>query len=402
MTAAAPPHMRRNVVILSCAQALSMSTAVLVFTVSALAGGTFDVDPGLVTLPLTVQMIATMGATFPLSHLMARVGRRIGFTLGQGIGILGALLSMHALQVGDFVLFCAGGALLGMHNASWQFLRFAAAETSDERFRPRAISWVLAGGIVAALIGGELAKESREVFPVLFAGSYLATAGLAALCIVVLQFLRMPPLPSAEERRGGRPFGQIARQPAFMVAVLSAMFGYGVMSLEMTATPLAMAFCGFAFDDSAWVIQWHVLGMFVPSFFTGTLIRRFGVLTVIVWGGLLNFVCIAIALSGVGLANFWFALVILGVGWNFMYIGGTTLLTETYRVEERAKVQAFNDCMVFGAVALASFGSGALQDAIGWQAVNMVTTLPIGIAMAAAIWLLLARRRAPTTPEPAE
>lgn len=391
----APAYMRRNVTVLSAAQALSMSTAVLVFSVSALAGGTFGVDPSLVTLPLSLQMVATMLATFPLAHLMAKVGRRMGFSLGQVFGVAGGLVSMLALNTGDFVLFCAGGMLLGIHNASWQFLRFAAAEASSDSFRPRAISWVLAGGIVAAVIGGELAKETREFLPAVFAGSYLATSLLAAGSIALLQLLRMPPLPRASENDGGRPFGRIAAQPAFIVAVLAAMFGYGVMSLEMVATPLAMTFCGFTFDDSAWVIQWHVLGMFVPSFFTGGLIKRFGVLPIIITGALLNIACVAVALAGVELAHFFLALVILGVGWNFMYIGGTTLLTETYRPQERAKVQAFNDCMVFGAVALASFGSGAMQNALGWSAVNLFTIIPIGLSLIAALWLLLARRRAP-------
>jgi MFS family permease len=385
--------MRRNVVVLSAAQALSMSTSVLVFSVSALAGGTFGVDPALVTLPLSLQMVATMLATFPLAHLMARIGRRAGFSIGQVFGIVGGLVSMLALNTGDFVLFCAGGALLGIHNASWQFLRFAAAETSSDSFRPRAISWVLAGGIIAAVIGGELAKESREYLPAVFAGSYAATAALAVACIGLLQLLKMPPLPKSTEQEGGRPFAQIAAQPAFIVAVLAAMFGYGVMSLEMVATPLAMSFCGFSFDDSAWVIQWHVLGMFVPSFFTGSLIKRFGVLPVIVTGAVLNIVCVAVALAGVELANFFLAMVILGIGWNFMYIGGTTLLTETYRPQERAKVQAFNDCMVFGAVALASFGSGAMQNHLGWSAVNLFTIAPIGLSLLAALWLMLARRR---------
>jgi MFS family permease len=385
--------MRRNVVVLSAAQALSMSTSVLVFSVSALAGGTFGVDPALVTLPLSLQMVATMLATFPLAHLMARIGRRAGFSIGQVFGIVGGLVSMLALNTGDFVLFCAGGALLGIHNASWQFLRFAAAETSSDSFRPRAISWVLAGGIIAAVIGGELAKESREYLPAVFAGSYAATAALAVACIGLLQLLKMPPLPKSTEQEGGRPFAQIAVQPAFIVAVLAAMFGYGVMSLEMVATPLAMSFCGFSFDDSAWVIQWHVLGMFVPSFFTGSLIKRFGVLPVIVTGAVLNIVCVAVALAGVELANFFLAMVILGIGWNFMYIGGTTLLTETYRPQERAKVQAFNDCMVFGAVALASFGSGAMQNHLGWSAVNLFTIAPIGLSLLAALWLMLARRR---------
>ncbi|SOD99709.1 MFS transporter [Caenispirillum bisanense] len=392
--ASAPPHMRRNVLLLSVAQALSMSSAVLVFTVTALAGGTFDIDPSLVTLPLTLQFATTMVATFPLAHLMARLGRRVGFTVGQVFGIVGGLLSMQALLMGDFVLFCVAGAIIGVYNASWQFLRFAAAEASDERFRARAISWVLAGGLVAALIGGELAKGTTDLLPVVFAGSYIGTAGLAALTIVVLQFLRMPPLPKAGGSAGsGRPLGRIARQPAFVVAVLAAMFGYAVMNLEMTATPLAMVACGFPFTDSAWVIQWHVVGMFLPSFFTGNLIRRFGVLPIIVAGGVLNLACIAVALAGVELANFWLALVLLGVGWNFMYIGGTTLLTETYQPEERAKVQAFNDCLVFGSVALASFGSAAMQARIGWDGVNMATTLPIALSLVAALGLMAARRK---------
>ncbi|GAB6053317.1 MFS transporter [Magnetospira thiophila] len=384
----------RAVYFLVASQALAMTGASLVVTVSALAGKLLAPTPDLATLPFALQFVGTMAATIPANLFMARVGRRFGFTVGQSIGICGALISATAIYLGHFWLFALGSFLLGTHNAFWAYYRFAAAESVDVQFRPRAISYVLAGGVFAALAGPELAKNSMDLLaPILFAGSYLAIVGLSVLTIVLLQFVDIP-TPHLENRKGGgRPLRVIARQPEFIVAVLSAMIGYGVMSLVMTATPLAMVACGFAFEDAAFVIQWHVLGMFAPSFFTGWLIRKFGVLRIILVGTLLNVVCMGLNLAGIELMNFWAALLALGIGWNFMFIGGTTLLTRTYQPEERAKVQSINDFSVFGMVALASFSSGALQNMIGWQAVNAAASLPILIAFAAVLWLWIGQKR---------
>jgi len=390
-----PGAARRNVLVLATCQALSMSGQSIVLTVAALAGHMLAADKSLATLPLAAQFTATMLSTIPASLLMGRIGRRAGFTVGQTFGVTGAVLAAFAIYQASFVVFAIAAALLGVHNAFWQYYRFAAAEATSEEMRSRAISYVLTGGLVAAFIGPMLARATRDwLTPFTFAGSYAAIVGLSFLTILLLQFVRIP-LPSKPKGGGsGRPLPEIVRQPAFVVAVLAAMFGYGTMTLVMTATPLAIIACGLPFNDAAFVIQWHLVGMFAPGFVTGHLIRRFGVLTVIMVGTLLNALCMAINLAGVNLVNFWLALLLLGVGWNFMFIGGTTLLTEAARPEERAKVQATNDFMVFTMVALASFSSGALQHLVGWQAVNAAVALPMLVAFAAAAWLLRVRRRA--------
>lgn len=390
----APASARRTIVLLSACQALALSGASLTMTVSALAGVMLAPAPWMATLPLALQFLATMLATIPASLLMGRIGRRPGFILGQAVGMAGAALAVWGLVQGAFWTFAGGSVLIGVHNAVWQYFRFAAAEAADERFRARAISYVLAGGVVAAVLGPELAKWSREALaPVTFAGSYAVIAGLALASIGLLSLIRLPRGTEASSGQGGRRLAEIARQPRFLVAVLAAMIGYGVMNLVMVATPLAMTACGFAFDDAAGVIQWHVLAMFLPSFFTGSLIKRFGVLPIILTGTLLNAGCMALNLMGQDLAHFTLALVLLGLGWNFMFIGGTTLLTETYRPEERSKVQAVNDFAVFTTVAAASFSSGALQDWLGWEAVNAAMSLPILLAFAAVVWLTAHQRR---------
>lgn len=388
------PATRRNVSLLAVAQALSMTGSALVATVSALVGAYLAEDKSLSTLPYAMQFVGTMATTIPASLFMGRFGRRVGFTLGQLIGMSGAALAAWAIFIGDFWLFAAAGLLIGAHNAFWQYYRFAAAEAADADFRPRAISYVLAAGVVAAVAGPEIAKHSRSLFePVLFAGSYVAIIGLLAAAIVIIQFLDIPNPPRRPKgAKSGRPLSEIARNPVFIVAVLSAMIGYAVMSLVMTATPLAMASCGFAFTDTAFIIQSHALAMYAPNFFTGNLIRRFGCARIILTGAILNGVCMAVNLGGVDIVNFWVGLVALGLGWNFMFVAGTTLLTETYAPEERSKVQATNDFLVFGLVATASYGSGKLQHLIGWDAVNAVMALPVLIAFSAAVWLYLKQR----------
>lgn len=387
---------KRNVFLLSGGQALALSGAILVMAVSALAGTVLAPRPWMATLPLAMQFVATMVATIPASLLMGRIGRRPGFILGQIIGVVGALVACGALLQGWFWGFVAGSILMGVHNSFWQYFRFAAADAADIAFRPRAIAYVMAGGVIAAVIGPELAKATRGLLdPVPFAGSYLAVAGLCLLSVVVLAFLRLPgPAPRAEgPSASGRPLPEIMRQPRFIVAALAAMIGYGVMNLVMVATPLAMAACSFDFADSAFVIQWHVVGMFLPSFFTGSLIKRFGVLRIILAGALLNAAAMATNLAGQELAHFWLGLVFLGLGWNFMFIGGTTLLTETYRPEERSKAQAANDFLVFTTTAATSFLSGVVHEAAGWTTINAAMSLPVLVAFAAVVWLMARDRR---------
>ena len=394
-----PDHAVRNVALLAAGLALSMTGSSMVVTVSSLAGHMLAADKRLATVPLALQFAFMMASTVPASLLMERIGRRFGFMVGQAIGGLAVAVATYGIHDGSFAIFAAGSALFGIHNAFWQYFRFAAAETASEAFRSRAISLVLGGGVVAAICGPELAKFGSGLLPgVPFAGSYALIVGLCAATVVILWFIRIP-RPSLEERQdSGRPLAEIGRQPKLVVAVLSGMVSYGVMSLIMTATPIAMMTSGHPFEDAAFVIQWHLLGMYVPSFFTGHLIRRFGVLPVILTGALLNLSCAAINLTGDQVLQFWGALVLLGLGWNFMFIGGTTLLTEVYKPAERAKVQAMNDFLVFGMVTVASFSSGALLSAFGWQAVNYALIAPVLLAFAATVWLRLAGPRVRGTP----
>ncbi|MDX2222224.1 MAG: MFS transporter [Rhodospirillaceae bacterium] len=376
------PQGRRTVFVLTLAQAFAMTGVSIVTLSTGLAGTYLAIDPALATLPLAAQFGATMCATFAAAMIMRRIGRRAGFTLGQAIGVAGALVSAWALRENSFVLFLAGGVLLGVHNAFWGFYRFAAAEAADDAFRAKAISLVMAGGVISAVLGPELAKATRDLLaPISFAGCYVAIAALCALNIALLQMARLPPPPTDAERRdSGRPLVQIMRQPAFVAAVLAAMVGYGVMILVMAATPISMVDCGLTFDDAALVIQWHALAMFAPSFFTGSLIKRFGTRDIVIAGLVLNAACMAIHLAGTDFANFWFGLVALGLGWNFVYVGATTLLTESYHPAEKDKAQAANDTLVFAAITVATFASGALQNTIGWQAVNLAIALPVLVA----------------------
>lgn len=303
---AAPDRTKRNVVLLAICQALAQSGSSLTAVIAALAGYLIAEDKSLATLPMACQFLGTMLSTIPASFFMRRVGRRVGFTVGQCFGVLGAGLSVYALFVVNFPLLVFAAGLLGVHNAFWQYYRFAATDTASEEYRSRAISYVLAGGVVAAFIGPELAKLSVDFFePVKFAGGYAAVIVIILIAMTVMQFVDIPK-PTAEERsRSGRPLLEIVRQPKFVVAILSAMLSYAVMILMMTATPLAMQFCGHSFDDTAFVIEWHMVGMFAPSFFTGHLIKRFGVLNVITVGALLMFGSSAISLSGVAVSQFW-------------------------------------------------------------------------------------------------
>ena len=373
-----------------------MTGAGIVMLVTGLAGAYLAEDDRLATLPLAIQFVSTMAATFPAALWMKRVGRRIGFTAGQCIGICGGLLSCYALLEARFDLLIAGATLLGVHNAFWGFYRFAAAEAALPEKRAKAISMVMAGGILSALSAPELAKMTRDLFsPVVFAGCYAAIAILALSTALLIQTaaLKKPAFPRGSSAGSARPLSEIVRQPIFIVAAVSAMVGYGVMILVMSATPLSMIDCGFSFEDAAFVIQWHALAMFGPSVITGSLIRRFGALRIILIGVGLNTVCMISNLSGIELVNFWIGLMALGLGWNFMFIGGTTLLTEAYRPSEQEKTQAANDFLVFATISVATFSSGALLNSFGWAAVNSAMVLPLICALTAVFWLAAQQRR---------
>lgn len=366
-----------------------MSGTSMLLSVSALAGQVLSPEKAWVTLPLAVQFLTTMMSTIPASLFMARVGRRIGFSLGQTMGVIGGAVSAYAIYSGSFWLFVFGGGVIGIHNAFWQYYRFAAADVADDEFRPKAISYVMAGGLAAAFLGPQLAKWTADLSAAAFAATYATIICLSFITLILLQFIRIPKPTLGALAGVGRPILEIMRTPTFVVAALSSTIGYGIMNMLMTSTPLAMVFCGFEFNDSATVIQWHIVGMFLPSFFTGNVIKRFGVINVIGAGAVLQTVAVAIALSGIDFANFWFGLVVLGLGWNFMFIGGTTLLTSSYAPEERAKTQAAHDFMVFGLVAITAFSSGYLHETLGWMAVNMIAIVPISIVFMAVVWYRL-------------
>jgi len=383
--------------VLVICQAFAMSGTVMVVAMSGLAGSVLAEDKSLATVPFALQFVGTGLATMPASHLMGIIGRRWGFTLGQLIGIVGASIACWSLFEGSFLWFAVGSFVLGIHNAFWQYYRFAAADTAAPEFKAKAISYVMTGGVIAAIAGPQLFKIFNDYFaPVPYAGAYAVIVILCCLTIVLLQFVRIPrPKINKLDKSAGRSRLEIARQPVFIIAVLAAMVGYGTMNLVMTATPLAMQFCGFTPIDSATVIQWHALAMFAPSFFTGYLIKRFGVINIILVGTLANVACMAINLSGINFSNFIGGLILLGIGWNFMFIGGTTLVTEAYRPEETAKVQGMNDFLVFTVVAMSSFGSGVLHAKLGWAAVNMVVAVPVFFVFAGAIWFRTRQAAAP-------
>ena len=382
---------RRNVLVLASCQGFTVTGSVMVTIVISLAGQVLASDPAFATVPMAVQMTATMLMATPASFIMSKIGRRAGFTIGQFIGILGGLLGAYALiYAKSFGLLCFSAFLIGSHMSFWAFSRFAVVDATDETFRPRAISYVLAGGVLAALIGPELAKMSVNFFDsALYAGTYLGFCTINILSIIVLQFLKIAKPLEIWNFRGGRPLREISKQPALILAVMSSMIGYGLMVLVMTATPLSMQSHGFDFSDTAFIIQWHVFFMFAPGFFTGNLIRRFGVTVIIMVGIVLTLCSMIASISGISLLHYWFSLMFIGVGWNFMFIGGTTLLTETYKPEERAKVQAFNDTLVFGTTAIASFSSGALLSWFGWSAVNLAIAAPATILL---VFLFLLRK----------
>ena len=384
---------RRNVLLLALSQGLFMIGTSTMIAEAAIVGYTLSPDKALATLPVALQQAAVVFTQIPSNLLMRRVGRRWGYTVGACFGIVGTAIAAMGVLSASFFLFCLGSALNGVYNGFGQSYRFAAVDGSSEVWRGKAISYTLAGGVIAAVLGPELAKYTKDLLaPVTFAGSFFALSFVAVLALAVLQFIDIPRPSAAEQRDTGRPLLEIMRQPAAIVAVLSGMVGYGTMTLLMTVTPLAMLACSHPFESAAFVIQWHVLGMFAPSFFTGTLIGRFGVLNVISVGFVILAACLAVNLSGTDVAQFWLGLFLLGVGWNFTYVGATTLLTQVYRPAERAKVQAANDFLVFGMMATGALSSGAFFHALGWAALNVIAAPFVATALAALAWLALKRR----------
>lgn len=373
------------------------STSAIISTAPIVGGILLVDDKSLATLPLALQFVAMALTTIPASLYMGRVGRKVGFITGASIGACGGALGAYAIMQGDFVLFCIASLLTGSFNGFCHYFRFAAADVSTEAFRSKAISYVLAGSIVAAVLGPTLARNTAELMNVQFAGVYLALIVVYLLVACVVSFIDIPK-PTVEQRKagGGRPLSEIARQPKFIIAVCAATFGYLVMSFLMTVTPIAMGVCGFTFSDSSYVIQAHILGMYAPAFITGHLINRFGVNNILIAGSVLCGASIVIHLSGIGFMNFLSGLVLVGIGWNFLFTGGTTLLTQTYTPEEKAKVQGLNDFFIWGTISIGAVTSGAVQHSVGWDAVNLVMAPLVLIVFATTLWLRFSGRKAST------
>lgn len=382
----------RNIPLLILSQAILMTGTSLMVSTSALVGRDLSERALLATIPLGLQFLFMTLAATPASLLMQRVGRGKGFMVAAVLGMAGAATATWSILQGSYLGFCLASMLLGTFNGFGQFYRFAAVEAVPPDYGSRAISWVLAGGIVAGFLGPNIASWTRPLLDTAFAGSYAVLIGFYAFSLLAAAVLTIP-APTAEERASrGRPLAEIAARPRFLLAVGAATAGYGVMNLLMVATPLAMDGHGYGFEDTAFVIQWHVVAMFAPSFFTGHLIRRLGVFTILAAGAGLALLTVIINLSGETPWHFWAALVCLGGGWNFLFIGGTTLLTETYTAEERAKCQALNDVVVFGTVTLTALGSGVLFEGVGWRWMNLGTTLPLAAVL---VGIMLVRLRDP-------
>lgn len=387
----------RNAVILAVAQALAGGNTTVIVATGGIVGAMLAPDRALVTLPISVMAVGMWIGTLPVGMLAKAFGRRFALQTGSAFGVASGLIACSAILSESFVLLLAGTFCGGLYAAAHQSYRFAAADTASPQFRPKAVAWVLAGGVCSAVIGPQLVIFTRDVWPAyLFAATYMAQAVCAVLAAAVLTQLKVPPAQAMVRRffTDGRPLFVIVREPRFIVAVGCGVASFGVMNLMMTAAPLAMVMCNHSVGEAALGIQWHVLGMYAPSFFTGTLIVRLGLRTMMAIGLCLLVVAVLIGFAGTGLWNFWIALALLGIGWNFAFIGATTLVTECHTPGERNKVQAFNDFLVFGATALGSLSSGALLSGYGWRSVTEVAfpvVLAAGLLMA---WGMLARRPA--------
>ncbi len=373
--------MNRNVWLLSLCQALLMTGNILLISVIGLIGKQIAPSASMITLPVALQFLGLMAATIPASLISGKLGRKRGFSIGNLVGITGASLATYALLQQNFYLFCFATFLLGIGIGFGTLYRFAAIEVCDENARHRAISISMAGGVLAAVLGPNLAIMSQQWSQDgLYIGAFASLIGLNILALVILQTIQFPNVSFNNQTPKSDPLSAIVKAPNFVGAVFAAMVAYAVMNILMTATPLAMVGCGFDFTKAAGVIEWHVLGMFVPAFFTGSLIEKFGSRMMILAGGILFVFCIAINIHGESIWHFRAALVLLGVGWNFMFIAATGLFSQSYQSQNKAKAQAFNEFVVFGCVTVTALLSGWLESTAGWQNLN-IYVLPFVLAV---------------------
>ncbi|WP_310563999.1 MFS transporter [Hydrogenophaga sp.] len=387
--------MNKNLWLLAAAQGLFLTNNVVFIAINGLVGLSLAPLGWMATLPVMGYVVGGALSTPLVARTQSAFGRKGSFQIGLLVALGSALLCYWAAMQHNFWLLVSATVIAGYYSANGQLYRFAAAELAAPEFREKAVSLVLAGGLVGAVLGPNLASRTRNLLDVPFAGAYLSLAVVALLSMAIMAFMKFPPLPPRKAGADtGRPLSVIVRQPVFMVAAIGAALGYGVMNLLMAATPLAMQVCGFEFSDAALVLEWHVIGMFAPGFFTGHLIKRFGVLPIMGVGVALNALCIAIALTGVELQQFLVALFLLGVGWNFLFTGSTTLSLQAYRPEEKDRAQAAINFFVFATMAVTSFASGALVTTQGWALLNLGSLLPVALTGLALLWLAAVRRHA--------
>ena len=394
--------MKRNLILLTCCQAIGQSANTMMFTATALSVVTFFSDRDLATLPMTMQHLGVMLWVFPAALLMQRQGRRFGFRVGSVFGMAGGTTCGAGLYFGNFPVMCLGGLILGYAVASLQMYRFAAVELVPASYRGRAISWVTAGGVVAGIIGPALAHWSYDKLMPIYVGTYATMVVVHVVVFTIMSFIEFPPMREPAPAAGTaaamavvppRSLWEIARQPRYAAAVIAGMIAFGTMSFLMSASPLAIVGCGLPHTEAHWVIFLHVMGMFVPSFFTGNLINRFGVLNVMFLESGILLAGVAVALLGMTEWNFRIALTLNGVGWNFLFVGATILVTTCYRPPERTKAKALNDFLVFGTTATSSFLAGFLQERLGWFPLNLVSIVLILVAVLAVVWLRVQQRQ---------
>jgi MFS family permease len=385
--------MNRNLWLLAICQGLFLTNNVIFIAINGLVGLSMAPLGWMATLPVMGYVVGGALSTSTVAKTQALFGRKVSFQLGLVVALLSALLCAYAATSKNFWLLCFATLVAGYYNANASLYRFAAAELSTVDWREKAVSLVMAGGLLGAVLGPNMASMTRDLFEVRFVGAYLSLAVAALVSMALLSQIKFPPVAPPSKTQGGRPTLEIISQPLFIVAAIGSALGFGVMNLLMAATPIAMQQCNYVFSDIALVLEWHVIGMFAPGFFTGHLIKKFGVLPIMGVGVALNFLCIVIALSGVDLHQFLAALFLLGVGWNFLFTGGTTLAMQTYRPEEKDRAQGAMNFCVFATLALTSLASGALVTTRGWTLLNYGSLFPVALTGAALVWLALRQRR---------